>query len=56
MYAEVIIGVVIALIIFLAVFYVVRSKKKGARCVGCPYASSCSKPACDSTDEEKTEK
>ena len=32
---------VIALIIGGAVFYIVRAKKNGAKCVGCPYAKEC---------------
>lgn len=34
---------VVALIIGLAAFYVVRAKKKGAKCIGCPYAKCPSK-------------
>lgn len=34
-----------------AVFYIVRAKKNGAKCIGCPAAGNCpskigSKPAC----------
>ncbi len=34
---------VVALIVFLAVFYIVREKKKGKKCIGCPYGDSCGK-------------
>jgi radical SAM protein with 4Fe4S-binding SPASM domain len=29
------------LIVFLAVFYIVRAKKRGEKCIGCPYAKQC---------------
>ena len=31
----------IALIVGLAVFYILRAKKKGQKCIGCPYAKDC---------------
>ncbi|MBQ2988659.1 MAG: FeoB-associated Cys-rich membrane protein [Clostridia bacterium] len=31
----------IALIVGLAVFYIVRAKMRGEKCVGCPYAKQC---------------
>ena len=31
----------IALIIGAAIFYIVRSKKRGQKCIGCPYAKQC---------------
>ena len=34
---------VLVLIIVLAVRYIVKAKKKGARCIGCPLAGSCQK-------------
>ena len=32
---------VILLIIAAAALYIIRQKKKGAKCIGCPYAKSC---------------
>ncbi len=32
---------VIVLIVGGAVFYIVRAKKRGDKCVGCPYAKQC---------------
>lgn len=29
---------IVLIIIGLAAFYVIRKKKKGAKCIGCPYA------------------
>ena len=31
----------IALVIGAAVFYIVRAKKRGEKCIGCPYAREC---------------
>lgn len=38
---DVFIVAVIAVIILLAAYYIYRSKKKGKKCIGCPYADSC---------------
>ena len=35
--------VVLAGIVFLAGRYIVREKKRGVKCIGCPYADSCQK-------------
>ena len=37
----IIIGIVLALA-GLSLGYIIAQKKKGAKCVGCPYAKSCS--------------
>lgn len=34
-----------------AVFYIVKSKKSGKKCIGCPYSGACSKKSCN--DENK---
>lgn len=39
---NVIVVVILAVIIGAAVGYLVRAKRKGASCVGCPYAKQCS--------------
>lgn len=33
---------IILLIVGLALGYIIRSKKKGKGCIGCPYSGSCS--------------
>jgi len=38
---DVIIVIVIAAILGLAIFYIVRSGKKGGKCIGCPGSGSC---------------
>lgn len=42
----------IAVILFFAVRYIYKSKKKGVKCIGCPCAGSCGGKACGSTNEE----
>lgn len=39
---EVVAVVLIALTVGFALFYLFRAKKTGKKCIGCPYASSCS--------------
>ena len=41
----IIIGVIVV-IIGLASWYLIRQKKKGKKCVGCPYACNCDKGSC----------
>ena len=33
--------IVIAAILFFAIRYIVRKRKKGVQCIGCPFAESC---------------
>lgn len=35
--------IVIALVIGAAILYIVLSKKKGNKCIGCPFAKECQK-------------
>lgn len=36
----------LAVILFFAIRYIYKEKKKGNACIGCPYAGSCSKHSC----------
>lgn len=47
---------VLALLIGGAVLYVVRSRKKGIHCIGCPHAKSCAKGSCACRGDESNEK
>ena len=40
--ADIIVIAVIVLIVGAASFYIYRAKKRGQKCIGCPYSSSCS--------------
>lgn len=39
--------IILALIVFLAVRYIVKEKRKGNKCIGCPYADSCPRNHCE---------
>lgn len=36
-----VVGAIVALILGLALFYVIRAKRRGQKCIGCPYANAC---------------
>jgi len=40
---DLVVILILALVIGLAVFYIVKKKKSGAKCIGCPYSESCGK-------------
>ena len=41
--ATIIAVIAVAVILFLAIRYIVREKRKGVHCIGCPMAGSCTK-------------
>ncbi len=49
---DIIIIAVVALVIFGAGYYIYREKKKGKKCIGCPYADSCGKGNCNDTNRQ----
>lgn len=59
--ATIIAIIVIAAILFFAVRYIYKEKKKGKACIGCPYADSCPRhrqngaSGCGSTVQHKTD-
>jgi len=42
---DIIAAIVIVLVVGAAAAYIVKSKKKGVKCIGCPSAGSCAKCA-----------
>ena len=51
---EIIAIVAIVLIVGGAIFYLVRAKRRGQKCVGCPYAKECgNKCSCQSKNTNK---
>ena len=50
---DIIVIAIIALIIGGAVAYIIKAKKSGKRCIGCPEGCHCSKGACGHCDGEK---
>lgn len=43
--ADLIVLTVVLIILGLAIGYLVKEKKQGSKCIGCPYAKSCTKKA-----------
>lgn len=41
--ATVIAVIILVLVVFFAVRYIIKEKKRGVKCIGCPYAGSCEK-------------
>lgn len=39
---DIIIIIVVAVILAVAIGYIIKQKKSGAKCIGCPYAKECS--------------
>ena len=46
----------IVLVIGGAVAYIIKSKRSGKKCIGCPYADSCGKKCTCKCDNDKQEK
>ena len=44
--ADFIIITILLLTVGSAIFYIVRAKKRGAKCIGCPGAGSCPNKKC----------
>ncbi len=44
---DIIIGLILLVLVGGASFYIVREKKKGRKCIGCPYSGTCGKDECD---------
>ena len=41
----------VLLIIAAALTYIIRAKKKGQKCIGCPYSDSCGKGQCSCSSQ-----
>lgn len=50
---DIIVAVVLLGIICLAVAYIIRAKKRGTKCIGCPHAANCAKATECSCNSEK---
>ncbi len=45
-----------AVIIGLAILYIIKAKKSGKKCIGCPYAQGCGKKNCTCSEEKEQKK
>ncbi len=50
---DIIVIAIVLVIVGLASIYIYKEKKKGKKCIGCPYACSCQKKNCE--DKNGTE-
>ena len=53
MYGEIIAIALVVLIIGGAVAYIIKSKRSGKKCIGCPYSDSCSGGCCGEKGKNK---
>jgi len=51
---DIVVMMVLLLMVGGAITYIVKAKKRGVKCVGCPYAESCAKKAGGNCSEEGT--
>lgn len=49
--SDIIVLSICALIIGLAVSYIVKSKKQGVQCIGCPHSKTCGSKKCNCSKE-----
>ena len=54
MIINIILTAIIVLIIAAAAIYVIKEKKSGAKCIGCPSAKECGKSCCSCSVENNT--
>ncbi|MDO4318487.1 MAG: FeoB-associated Cys-rich membrane protein [Lachnospiraceae bacterium] len=45
-WADLIVGGIVVVLVGLALLYIIRSKKKGIKCIGCPEGSRCASCHC----------
>lgn len=51
---DIIITAIIVIILAGAAGYVIKAKKSGSKCVGCPSAKTCGKTCCDCQTKDNT--
>ena len=47
MLTDIIVSIILCLIFGGAIYYIVKSKKSGKRCIGCPDGGTCGKKKCE---------
>ena len=52
---DIIAAAIIVLIIGGAIFYIVKAKRAGQKCIGCPYSKTCSGGCQHKNNEQKSE-
>ena len=49
MIENIIVIIIILAIAISIIFYLIKAKKRGDRCIGCPYAKKCIKKSCQNS-------
>lgn len=49
--SDIIVLLICAIIIGLAIRYIIKSKKQGVQCIGCPHAKTCGSKQCNCSKE-----
>lgn len=52
---DILIVVLLLAILGAACVYIYKAKKRGAKCIGCPYAGTCGRKACKENSEQEIE-
>ncbi len=53
-FTDIIVIAIIGLILGGAIAYIIKAKKKGKKCIGCPYAGSCGAKSCEGSNSESS--
>ena len=48
---NILIILIVLAILALCIGYIIREKKRGSKCIGCPYAKACAKKHCGECSE-----
>ncbi len=51
---DVSVSIILIAIITLALIYIIKSKKSGKKCIGCPCSNQCSKKCCNSHEQKSS--
>ncbi len=52
METNILVIILIVIILLGAILYIIKAKKQGQKCIGCPHSKTCSKKTCN-TDNKK---
>lgn len=50
--SDIVVIIIILLILVGSSFYIIKAKKNGQKCIGCPYSKTCNKSSCLEKKEE----
>lgn len=51
---DIIIIIAIAIVVGCALFYIIRAKRRGEKCIGCPHSKACSGKCACAKQEQKS--